>query len=59
MVQRDVGEEEMYQDSIEFWDAGRDELYLYTENWDIAKQLKKEFRRCAVYMRGSQRSKAT
>jgi len=43
----------MYQDAIELWDAGGNESYLYTENWDIAKDLTKEFRRCAVYMRGS------
>ena len=38
---------------MEHWDAGGDESYVYTESWNIAKELKREFRRCAVYIRGS------
>ena len=35
------------------WDAGGSSCYLYTENWDFAKALKKEFGRCAVYLRNT------
>ena len=41
------------QNGFEAWDAGGSDSYLYTEVWEFAKELKKEFRRCASYHNGS------
>ena len=38
---------------LEFWDAGCGYSYLYTEDWDFAKEFKKEFGRGASYGRGA------
>ncbi len=37
--------------SIEVWDAGGDNSYLYTEDRALAKTLKKKLRRPTVYSR--------
>lgn len=36
---------------FEYWDAGGNDIYVYSEVWDIARRLKKEQGRCATYMR--------
>ena len=36
---------------FEFWDAGTRDVYLYTEDRDFAKELRKQLGRCAFYER--------
>lgn len=37
---------------FECWNISRNEMYLYTEDCSIAKELKKEFHSVTVYFRG-------
>ena len=37
--------------SFDSWNAGGSDAYLYTENWDFAKELRKEFGHGGVYFR--------
>lgn len=39
-------------DGLEIWDAGEGYSYLYTESWEFAQELRKEFRHNASYYRG-------
>jgi hypothetical protein len=41
------------ENGFEIWDAGGSYSYLYTEHWQFAKELKKEFGRGAVYCRNT------
>ena len=36
------------------WDAGGTEVYLYTEEWSAARELKSDFPHPTVYFRGTQ-----
>ena len=35
------------------WDAGGSDSYVYTENWEFARELRKEFSKCGTYHRTS------
>ncbi|GEM_PF-6118221 len=38
---------------IEFWAAGAHFSYLYTEDFRIAQEMKKEFGECSIYLRNA------